>query len=46
MLRPKPEENCDWFYTLVTSDTVDEGFAAYRQLFLVEQGYPYTVISK
>ena len=45
ILRPKPGENQAWFYTLVTSDTVEEGFAAHRQLFLVEQGYPYNVIS-
>lgn len=46
ILRPKPGENRAWFYTLVTSDTVEEGFAAHRQLFLVEQGYPYSVISE
>ena len=45
ILRPKPGENRAWFYTLVTSDTVEEGFAAHRQLFLVEQGYPYNVIN-
>lgn len=44
ILRPKPGENRAWFYTLVTSDTVEEGFAAHRQLFLAEQGYPYNVI--
>jgi DNA excision repair protein ERCC-3 len=43
ILRPKPGENRAWFYTLVTSDTVEEGFAAHRQLFLAEQGYPYRV---
>ncbi|MCL1808447.1 MAG: helicase-associated domain-containing protein [Clostridiales bacterium] len=45
ILRPKPGENRAWFYMLVTSDTVEEGFAAHRQLFLAEQGYPYSVIS-
>lgn len=45
ILRPKPGENRAWFYTLVTSDTVEEGFAAHRQLFLAEQGYPYSVIN-
>jgi DNA excision repair protein ERCC-3 len=45
ILRPKPGENRAWFYTLVTSDTVEEGFAAHRQLFLAEQGYPYSVVS-
>jgi DNA excision repair protein ERCC-3 len=45
ILRPKPGENRAWFYTLVTSDTVEEGFAAKRQLFLAEQGYPYSVVN-
>ncbi|MDR0355933.1 MAG: helicase-associated domain-containing protein [Deltaproteobacteria bacterium] len=45
ILRPKAGDNRAWFYTLVTSDTVEENFAAHRQLFLVEQGYPYTVVS-
>ncbi|MDR0491045.1 MAG: helicase-associated domain-containing protein [Oscillospiraceae bacterium] len=45
ILRPKSGENSAWFYMLVTSDTVEEGFAAHRQLFLAEQGYPYSVIS-
>jgi DNA excision repair protein ERCC-3 len=45
ILRPKPGENRAWFYTLVTSDTVEEGFAAHRQLFLAEQGYPYSVVN-
>jgi DNA excision repair protein ERCC-3 len=45
VLRPKPGENRAWFYTLVTSDTVEEGFAAKRQLFLAEQGYPYSVVN-
>jgi DNA excision repair protein ERCC-3 len=44
ILRPKPGENRAWFYTLVTSDTVEESFATHRQLFLAEQGYPYSVI--
>jgi hypothetical protein len=29
--------------TLVTRDTVDQTFAANRQLFLTEQGYRYTI---
>jgi DNA excision repair protein ERCC-3 len=45
ILRPKSGENRAWFYTLVTSDTVEEGFAAHRQLFLAEQGYPYSVVN-
>jgi DNA excision repair protein ERCC-3 len=43
ILRPKAGENRAWFYTLVSSDTLEEGFAAHRQLFLAEQGYPYTI---
>lgn len=30
ILRPKTGENRAWFYTLVTSHTVEEGFAAHR----------------
>jgi DNA excision repair protein ERCC-3 len=45
ILRPKAGENRAWFYTLVTADTVEEGFAAKRQLFLAEQGYPYSVVN-
>lgn len=45
ILRPKPGENRAWFYTLVTSDTVEERFAAHRQLFLAEQGYPYSILN-
>jgi DNA excision repair protein ERCC-3 len=45
ILRPKHGENRAWFYTLVTSDTVEERFAAHRQLFLAEQGYPYSVVN-
>jgi DNA excision repair protein ERCC-3 len=43
ILRPKAGENHAWFYTLVSADTTEESFAAHRQLFLAEQGYPYTV---
>ena len=43
ILRPKAGENRAWFYTIVTPDTVEEGFAAHRQLFLAEQGYSYIV---
>jgi DNA excision repair protein ERCC-3 len=45
ILRPKAGENRAWFYTLVSSDTVEGGFAANRQLFLAEQGYPYSIIN-
>lgn len=42
ILRPKERES--HFYTLVTSQTVEEEFAANRQKFLAEQGYEYTII--
>lgn len=32
------------FYTLVTKDTIEEEFAKKRQLFLLEQGYQYTIV--
>ena len=33
-----------YFYSIVTRDTTDQGFAANRQLFLTEQGYRYTIL--
>ncbi|WP_396136120.1 DNA repair helicase XPB [Brevibacillus brevis] len=44
ILRPKAEENKAHFYTLVTRDTREQEFSLHRQLFLVEQGYPYDII--
>lgn len=43
ILRKKAGDNEARFYTVVTSDSVEEGHAAHRQLFLTEQGYPYRV---
>jgi DNA excision repair protein ERCC-3 len=43
ILRPKKNGVQAHFYTLVTRDTVDQTFAANRQLFLTEQGYRYTI---
>ncbi len=43
VLRPKPGENRATFYSLVTSDTVEQEYAERRQLFLAEQGYPYRI---
>ena len=43
ILRPKPDGTVAHFYALVTRDTVDQDFAANRQLFLTEQGYRYTI---
>lgn len=44
ILRPKPDDNKAHFYTLVTRDTREQEFSLHRQLFLVEQGYPYDII--
>jgi len=40
----RPKENDSHFYTIVTSQTVEEEFAANRQKFLAEQGYEYSII--
>ncbi len=44
ILRPKVQGNKAYFYQVVTRDTVDEEYAASRQLFLTEQGYQYRII--
>ena len=44
ILRPKAKGNKAYFYQVVTRDTVDEEYAASRQLFLTEQGYQYRII--
>jgi DNA excision repair protein ERCC-3 len=44
ILRPKRNGILAHFYTLVTRDTVDQDYAARRQLFLVEQGYRYEIL--
>ncbi|WGV58418.1 DEAD/DEAH box helicase [Brevibacillus brevis] len=44
ILRPKTDDNTAHFYTLVTRDTREQEFSLHRQLFLVEQGYPYDII--
>ncbi len=43
VLRPKQNGLLAHFYTLVTRDTLDQEFAAKRQLFLTEQGYHYDI---
>lgn len=44
ILRPKPERHRNaTFYSLVSNETVEEGFAANRQKFLTEQGYAYHI---
>lgn len=44
ILRPKPQENKAYFYTLVTRNSKDQDFSMNRQLFLVEQGYRYEIL--
>jgi DNA excision repair protein ERCC-3 len=46
ILRPKKNGSQAHFYALVTRDTVDQTFAANRQLFLTEQGYRYTITDR
>ncbi|CAH1207143.1 hypothetical protein PAECIP111893_02701 [Paenibacillus plantiphilus] len=43
ILRPKRSDNRAWFYTLVTEGTKETEFARKRQLFMLEQGYPYDI---
>jgi DNA excision repair protein ERCC-3 len=44
VLRPKQNGLLAHFYTLVTRDTLDQEYAARRQLFLTEQGYHYDIL--
>jgi DNA excision repair protein ERCC-3 len=44
VLRPKKNGLLAHFYTVVTRDTVDQEYAAKRQLFLTEQGYHYDIL--
>lgn len=43
ILRPKSDGSQAYFYTLVSEDTREQDFALRRQLFLIEQGYEYTI---
>ncbi len=43
ILRPKKDDNSASFYTIISSNTVEEKFAHNRQLFLTEQGYTYII---
>lgn len=45
VLRPKDDGRPAHFYSIVTSDSKDQDYAANRQLFLVEQGYRYTIVN-
>ncbi len=40
----RPKERTSHFYTIITSRTVEEDFAANRQKFLAEQGYEYEIV--
>lgn len=44
VLRPKEDGGQAHFYSIVTRDTIDQEYAARRQLFLTEQGYRYTIL--
>lgn len=43
ILRPKAGGGAANFYTLVSTDTVEQEFGLHRQIFLAEQGYRYAV---
>jgi DNA excision repair protein ERCC-3 len=44
VLRPKRNGLLAHFYSIVTRETLDQEFAARRQLFLTEQGYHYDIL--
>ncbi|GIP32923.1 DNA repair helicase XPB [Paenibacillus sp. J2TS4] len=44
ILRPKPGRNKSYFYSIVSKGTKEQEFALNRQLFLIEQGYQYSLI--
>ncbi|MDY6968796.1 MAG: DNA repair helicase XPB [Spirochaetota bacterium] len=46
VLRPKPISNNAFFYTIITSNSVEEKFSHKRQLFLTEQGYSYVIYNE
>ncbi len=41
----RPQVGKSYFYTLVSKDTIEEEFAKKRQMFLLEQGYQYNIIT-
>ncbi len=45
ILRPKPDTNESYFYSIVTANSREQDFATKRQLFLTEQGYKYKIIT-
>lgn len=44
ILRPKSDAALAHFYSITTRETLDQDYAAKRQLFLTEQGYRYTIM--
>jgi DNA excision repair protein ERCC-3 len=44
ILRPKSDGALAHFYSITTRETLDQDYAAKRQLFLTEQGYRYTIM--
>ncbi len=46
ILRPKAGENRAYFYTLISSNSIEERFAQNRHLFLTEEGYEYTILNE
>ncbi len=46
VLRPKKNDNFAFFYTVITSNSVEEKFSHNRQLFLTEQGYTYSIMNE
>jgi DNA excision repair protein ERCC-3 len=46
VLRPKKNDNFAFFYTIITSNSVEEKFSHNRQLFLTEQGYTYSIMNE
>jgi DNA excision repair protein ERCC-3 len=46
ILRPKKDDNKAYFYTIITSNSVEEKFSHNRQLFLTEQGYSYEIMNE
>jgi DNA excision repair protein ERCC-3 len=44
ILRPKKRGLLAHFYALASHDTIDQDYAAHRQMFLTEQGYRYEIL--
>ncbi len=44
LLRPKQDGRPAHFYSLITQDSPEQGFALNRQKFLAEQGYRYEIV--